>query len=444
MEALRRHYSACVRALARTRAGAWVRAQLAASPVLRNILTLASGSVIAQAAALILNIPLARIFSPTQIGHVTLVISAAAIVVTIAAGRFDMTMMLPREDDDARQLKKLASRLIVGFSVAASLACLAARPLIAAHYGSSQLSWVFVCVGILVFLQAETAALQYWFNRKSLYRTIAINRAQQTLAVYVVQLLIGLVGFTGVWGLFIGNCLGLASAWLYLRSRSQSLRTPVGPQARTIGQLVRRYRKMPLLNGPNALVDAIRLNGINLLLGTYSAAALGQFTMAWKVLLAPVSLINGAVSQVFFQKLATVEPGEMTPLVRTVLKRASLFGAPVFAVIALISPWLFPLLFGDRWVEAGHYAQVMCPWLFVMLLSSPLSTIFVVTERQSWMLAFSLVFCLVPLAWLMFSPFELFATIAVMSTLMALMLLAVLVMGYAAAKRFDAQASSRV
>ncbi|MDU0967562.1 MAG: oligosaccharide flippase family protein [Actinomycetaceae bacterium] len=443
-----RRYRAIARTLTNTRLSRWAQARLAGSPVVRHILTLVSGTVVAQAAALVINIFVARIFTADDFGRLALVTSVAAIVLTVAAGRFDMTMMLPESDDEARQLKHLSTRLIIIVSVLASVICLVIRPFLADHYHDTELSWVFACVGIMVFFQADAAVLQYWYNRKTRYGVIAVNRAQQTIAVYLIQLLFGLLGFANIWGLFIGNTLGLAIAWIYLFRKATDLRQPVAEGTPSMKQLAWRYRKMPLLNGPNAIVDAIRLNGINMIIGATSTSALGQFNLAWRMMQVPLTLITGAVSQVFFQKLATVKRGEMTPLVNAVMKRSLIVGVPIFALVALLSPWAFPFIFGHQWVEAGRYGQVLCPWMCVMLLTSPISTIFVVTETQGWLLGFSIVYCVVPLAWLELTPYGLasahgmFMTITVLSLLMAVMLIAMLVMAVIVAKRYDAQASS--
>ncbi len=204
-------------------------------------------------------------------------------------------------------------------------------------------------------------------------------------------------------------------------------------------QVARRYRRMPLLNGLNAFVDAVRLNGINLLVGSYSVASLGQFNLAWRCLEVPLALINAAVGQVFFHKLATLRPGQMRPLVRQVTKRVLIIGTAPFVLLYILSPWLFPLLFGSGWTEAGSFARALTPWLFILLVTSPLSTLFVVTENQDWLLLFSVVYAAVPLAWLWFSPYSLLTTTYVLGALMCLILVVQILMADAAARRFDAR-----
>lgn len=415
-----------------------LRAYLQSSPFFAHVLTLLSGTVIAQVLVLAIELLLARIYTPEQTGRFALFMSVASIVIVLASGRYDMTIMLPRKDVEALVVRRLATRLIVVVSFLASVSAIIAYPWILARYqGDTQLALVMTMLGVTVFLVADLAVLQYWLNRQSNYKAIAVNRVQQSVGSALGKLLFGVLGMNSVIGIFLGQTMGQLLAWLNLRRKTPELRQPLPADAPSMVDMAVRYKKMPLLNGPNALVDAIRTNGINMLIAAVALGSLGQFDKAWTLLQAPIALINGAIGQVFFQKLATVEPGRMLPLVSFVLKRAFLVGALPFTLLYFISPWLFPFLLGQQWEESGLFAQALVPWLFMTLLTSPVSQIFVVTETQQWLLAFSVVYCVVPLALLYFTPWNLHATITALGLLMAAMLIAMLLLAAASARRFD-------
>ena len=239
-------------------------------------------------------------------------------------------------------------------------------------------------------------------------------------------------------GLVLGHTAGQLFAFANLGRQARVLWRRLPENAPSLGWAARRYRRMPLLNGPNALGDALRTNGIALLISGYSVASLGQFQMAWGVLDAPLILINGAVARVFFQKLSTIEPGQMRPLVRVTIRRAVLIGILPFALIYALSPWFFPLLFGAQWAESGSFARALTPWLFMMLITSPISNLFIVTEHQDWMLGFNVFYTALPLAWLYWSPLDLLATCYVLGAMMAGLLVANTALADHAAKQFDA------
>ena len=281
--------------------------------------------------------------------------------------------------------------------------------------------------------------LQYWYNRRSQYGIISLNRIQQTVGSSGGQLALGLLGMRSMGGLLLGTLAGQAYAFFNLRRRGSDLHRKPGPDTPSMKALLSRYRRMPLLNMPTALVDAVRINGVIMILGSTSLGATGQFNMAWRLLEIPVGLINSAVSQVFFQKLARVKPGQMLPLVRWSIVRSFILAVVPFTLLYIVAPWLFPLLLGAKWHLAGEFARALTPWLVLQLASSPISTVFVVTETQHWMLAYSILYCAVPLAILQFSPWTLLFTIQVLGAAMASMLAIMLLLALLSARRYDSR-----
>lgn len=373
---------------------------------------------------LVLTPVLSRLYSPDDYGLFSLYTSIAATVTVVAALRYDMAIMLPKVDADAKVLKKGVTRLIVVVSIVATLVCGLAAPLIADAMGKPELApWLWL-IGLSIFTLAEINAMTYWLNRKSDYKAIGINRVMQSGGTAVAQLGFALGKLGGVGGLILGTIVGQSAALLTLRHKGRDVRANVEESDQTIRGLFSRYRRMPLLNGPNALLDAVRTNGINLIIGVmYSGPLLGQFYMAWKLLQIPTGLINGALSQVFFQRLAVIERGSMFTFARSTIIRSALLGVVPFALIYVFSPWAFPLVLGEQWVDAGLIARALVPWLFMTLITSPISTIFVVTETQHLMLLHAVVYTAVPLALLSFLQGSIVANLTIVAIAMAAILL---------------------
>lgn len=408
------------------------------SPVLRAVLTMVSGTAAGQLITFVLQIFIARIYSDVDKGLFGMYGSITGFVITFAAMRFDVTMMLPADDRDARVLQRLATRCILVSALVTSLLCVVCAGVLRDHYHhSAQLTWWLMGSGVTVFLVAQITNVQYWLTRKGRFGDIARNRILQSTAVAGCQLIVGALMHGGLPAIVIGTVTGQLIALVSLRLRTPELRRQPGADAPTMREMAHRYRSMPLLNGPNTIVDSLRNNGINLLIGAVSVAALGQFQLAWNVMQVPVGLIAGSVAQVFLKKLSEAEPGAMLPLVRSVLWRMFLAAVIPFALLYAITPWLLPLVFGAAWDDAGYYARALTPWLFMTVLTSPITNIFVVTERQSRLLAFAVVYCVVPLTWLWFSRLEVLASVVVLGWLMAAMLGVMVVMALMLAREYD-------
>ena len=407
------------------------------SPFLRHVLTLMTGTAVAQGVTFFMMIVLARIYTPRDMGLLATYVSVASILVAVAALRYDMAIMLPRKESEALSVARLGMVCLTAVSLLATAASFPLSGLIERQWGHEVALWMPL-VGLTTFLMSAVELFKYWFNRNSDYRAIAVNQAEQQIGLTSGQLVLGAAGMGGMAGLLLGHTAGQIFAFANLGRQAGPLWRRLPQDAPSLRWAARRYRRMPLLNGPNALADALRTNGIQLLIGGYSVASLGQFQMAWRYLDAPLILINGAVARVFFQKLSTIEPGQMRPLVRVTIKRAILIGLAPFALIYALSPWIFPFFLGSQWTESGSFARALTPWLFMMLITSPISNLFIVTEHQDWMLGFALVYTAVPLAWLHWSSLALLPTCYILGAMMAGLLVLNTMLADHAAKEFDA------
>ncbi|RLA83044.1 MAG: hypothetical protein DRG78_05550 [Epsilonproteobacteria bacterium] len=98
----------------------------------------------------------------------------------------------------------------------------------------------------------------------------------------------------------------------------------------------------------------------------------------------PSALIGNSIGQVFFQE-ATKEKqltGKAIHSFSSTLKKLIIIGIPSFGVLFFIVEDLFAFIFGEDWRIAGVYAQVMVPVFFIRFISSTVSSINIVFEKQ--------------------------------------------------------------
>ena len=406
----------------------------ARSGVLAQVLTLLGGTLLAQVIAFVAQIGVARLYTDTDLGYLGIFTSAATLGAAVAGARFDLSIVLPAPGDEAsaRSLARLASRCVLVASALATLIAAAAWPWVSARYGAALAGWM-LAVGVSVLFLAQGQVCSYWLTRHRRFQAIASSSVVRSLGIAALQLACGFLADGGL-GAAIGATIagqGLAVAYLSWRAREREASDPA------LHEVASRYRKMALVGVPNVVVDALRTSAIPMLIASYSVASLGQFNVAWLALQAPVALIAGALSQVYLPRLSDTPPGAMTRVVVRVGGIALACSIPVFALLAWVSPALFPLVFGARWEAAGYFARSLAPWLALTVATSPLSNVFVATYHQRRMLAFACVYCAAPLAWLACSPYGVEATVAVLGALMAVLLVGMLVMAVLTARAYD-------
>ena len=109
----------------------------------------------------------------------------------------------------------------------------------------------------------------------------------------------------------------------------------------------------------------------------FSTAIAGIYTFGYMILYRPVSLVANAFYQVMFQRFVEKQHQEASILneVKLFIKRTFQVLIIPFILMGFFAPQVFGFIFGSDWVEAGRYAQILLPWIFMVSLVMPLSFI---------------------------------------------------------------------
>lgn len=363
----------------------------------KSIATLVTGTSIAQMVNVI-GIPiLSRVYDPVTVGLLAVYVSAASIFSVFAGGRYELAIILPTDASEAVKIKALAQWIVIVTSVASCIFLfLFMHPVSSLFNLEGYRQWL-PGISALIFLSGFMNIMNYWYTRQKKFKIQSINKVILSTSVLVFQVLFGIFISNDLTSLLLGLISGQALAVIFLISQ-QGL--GISQQILHFGdarKLMRKYIKMPLVNGPNALVDSVRMNGLNFIIGSVSASSLGQFSMALRGVQAPVGLFSQAISQVFLQKMAHEGRGYLYPMVLTIVRKGLLLAFFPFLLVFLISPQLFPMLLGSGWELSGYFAQALVPWLYLNVVTSPLANIFIVTQTQGRLLTFAVFYMLVPL-----------------------------------------------
>jgi O-antigen/teichoic acid export membrane protein len=163
---------------------------------------------------------------------------------------------------------------------------------------------------------------------------------------------------------------------------------------RRLRRLARRHRQFPAVNAPHAFVNALQDSlALAVVLALAGPAAAGLFGLTVRVVMAPTSLIGGALSEVLLGRAAQAvrEGGPLAPLVRRAAGVLALCALPVAGGLMLAGPDLFVLAFGPDWRQAGEWARWLAPCMAGRLVVGPLTVLPMLLDRQPTAMAFSVV-----------------------------------------------------
>ncbi len=254
--------------------------------LLRNIVTVVSGTAGAQALTLAFMPVITRIYGPDNYGVLGVFMGLAMMLIPVAALCYPTSVVLPRRDSDALSLVKLS---LLMAAVVSSL--LAAFLLIAGVWFASALS-VEAAVPFLMFLPAVTfagAALetaQQWLFRKQMFNVTAKTAVLYSLTHNSIRSLAGLLSPTAA-VLVITTGFGplLHSSLLLIGIRKgPPLQAKPDVEKREapvrLRSLAYRYRDFPKFRAPQMLINTVSQNLPTLVLAAYfGPAAAGFFAL---------------------------------------------------------------------------------------------------------------------------------------------------------------------
>jgi len=236
----------------------------------------------------------------------------------------------------------------------------------------------------------------YWLSRKIRFGVIAGSRIVNTVSTKAFQLAIPLWNVSPL-GLIAGYVAGYGCADLFmLKGVKNDLKVFRKVSLKRIKEMAIEYKNFPLYSSWSTLANTISPQVPTFLLAYYySTSVVGYFSLANQVVNMPMGLLGAAIQQVFFQKISEVkngnEPGDVKVIVREVYKKLILIGVFPMILLLILGEEIFTFAFGASWYISGVYMKILVPWIFLVFLSSPISTLYSVYDKQGVWFTFSMV-----------------------------------------------------
>ena len=362
-----------------------------------NVLKLVTGSVFAQGLGVLVAPIVARLFAPEAFGVAALFSSIAGIICVVACLRYELSIMLPKTDEEAANLLGLSLFFVLIITGISALIIFFAGDIIASLLNSLDLKKYLWLIPVSVFVSGTFLALNYWNSRTKHFGRLSIARVVSSVVAQTTKLGAGFAGFvsggvligTGILGQIVSTFVLAGQIW---RDDRGFFKTSIRWKKMIAG--LKRHKKFPIYSTWSALLNTASQQLPVIILAFYfSPQIIGFYALGRTVLDMPMSMVGRAIAQVFFQKASEAHSrsGDLSSVVEGVFKRLVSLGIFPFLLLMLIGEDLFVVVFGQRWAEAGVYMQILAVWLFFVFISSPISTLFSVFEKQGSGLLFNVI-----------------------------------------------------
>lgn len=337
----------------------------------RNVLTLMTGTTIAQAIPIAISPILTRIYTPEDFAVFALFVSIVGIMAVVSTGKYEMSLILPKKDTFAYQLLILSGTIVLISSIFYMLSVVVAD--------------VFYSIDAIYYLLPLTVlsiglnnTFDKYNNRIKNYKLMSYQRLIKTtiesigsIAFMVLfHLKTGLIwGF--VLGFFVSNL-----TMLYINVKSFQQKAFTVSKAK-IKILAKKYINFPKYNMPHAMLNTVSANApIFLIPIFYGNATLGLYAFGLKIVEAPLGLLSTAIFNVLGQKMAEeyAKGNEILTIYKTMLKKLVLV-AIVMIQFFIFADDIFAFVFGSKWREAGDFIQIMSVVVLESFILSPFSSV---------------------------------------------------------------------
>jgi len=359
----------------------------------RNILKLIFSRVGAQVITLLTAPILTRLFDVSDFGVRQVFSSLLAVLVVLCCLRYELSIPLGKDRREAVSSFILSILLTAVFSVLLFVLVPILKGKIAAWYEMPELEVFLWLIPAFVLIQGIDLALRNWAGYEKKFGAIAWASFGAALGQRPVSLVWTLLLGATLTGLFVGafgHIVVPLFVLLYFCGRSikETIRSNK-IDFKDLWTTAKVHKKFPVYNSWAAFLNSFSKQLPVFILGLYFTeevigySVLGLYFLARSILTLPIRLITMSVSQVYYPMAAAAyaKTGSMSQITSDVFKRLVQIGVLPMLVLAFLGGPLFRFVFGEKWYEAGIYAQIMAPWLLVNFVSSPL-TIYNILNRQ--------------------------------------------------------------
>lgn len=358
--------------------------------IIRNCTTLLSGTAIAQCVTFLAYPVIARLFSSEDFGIYTTILSYIDILVILSTARYDQAIMISKDINEVAAIAKLCRILcLIVTALVTTTTCL-----IIAFSQTSKLDLMILFIPLLVFFSGQYRIYTILFNKYKEFKRIAVSEITTGITGAGLKIISGIAGLFKI-GLPLATVLGriAGNATFYLQLRKKPL--PKTDKA-TIIQMMKKHKNFPLFTMPKDFINSFSINLPFTLLAIYfDQAFIGLFSMAFTFTFRPMNILNSAYDKVLYERISTKYLNGQ-PILKDIVRFFSynyLVAIPLFIIAFIFAEPILTLILGQEWSGTATYFRYMIPWIGVMLISSSISFVpYLFNKQRNEALLYALLF----------------------------------------------------
>lgn len=348
---------------------------------LKNVGVLIGGTAGSQLILLIASPILTRLYTPDQFGILAIFGSIISVVSVISSLRYEMTIPLVKESTSAINIVALCLITLIFTTLIFFVSLFLMEEYILNAIGIPEIKSYLWILPIGIALAGLYKIFRFWAIRNKNFKGISKTKFKQVITMSLVQIIgykFGSIALVG--GHVLGHGMGSTSLSLsYFKIYNISK-----IRLSNIYNVALRYYKYPIYSTWSSIFNTTGSHLPPLLFAIlFSPAVAGFYALAHKAVMVPLNALGSAVADVFYSDAnLSKEQGKLTGLIQEINESLIYISLPPILLLILTGPEIFQLVFGEKWITAGTYVQWLAPWMFMVFITSPISRLFLVLDKQ--------------------------------------------------------------
>lgn len=366
--------------------------------MLKRSFSLATGTAIGQLITL-LSIPvLSRLNSPEVYGEYAIIFMYAMTLASFLNLKLELAIPIVKKEDDSNKLFNTA------VSLNFILTLLTLFITIILFFFKSFDFWKWIIPIFIANLLALVQVFHFHFVRKNYFKYLGVLKSLQAIFIAVFSIIFSFIFFDNYLGLLLGSCFGLFFI-LFIYKKISKIKLPHIKNALNF-DLIKKFKKFPIFLTPTSMLDVGKdFTFLFFSSLVWSAEVTGLFFVTSKLLIAPTTLLAGAISHVYMRDMSiSVNQGiSLFTQLKKLIISVILLGLIPLSIVILFGQRLSIIFLGDDWIGVSNLLMPISVYSFLILIMTSLSMIPLILNRQGTSAIFNFFYCLIYLSPLLIS-----------------------------------------
>jgi O-antigen/teichoic acid export membrane protein len=344
-----------------------------------NFNKLASGTLISQLILLLTAPFITRLYSPEDYGIFALFIAIVSIITPVASGRYDIAMVVVKENKEGDALFGL-SLLVTFFTFLLLMPIFfIGEDVLKKFLNAEKLDVWWFLIPLAVVFQCFYILFKSYFNRYKNYSAISITSIIFSLLKVVFLISFGFLAFTSN-GLFLAEIISTILIVILIVFFYRNFLGNISLiKTKELFILAKKYINFPIYQASSTIINSISaMLPIFFLTKYFTDTTVGYYALVLKIVFYPLSFISSSISMIHMKKTAELvhaQSDATSYLIKLTLILSAIISIPA-AIIIPFGSVVFPFIFGAEWKQAGEFASLLMPGLMCIFIVSTLSPIF--------------------------------------------------------------------